>query len=526
MGAEIGYAVAISADGSVIAISCPDLDGTFYASNGSVVLLKRKISATGTISWNKIMHFDETPGEQFFGSDISMSANARTLLVNARKQDTMTGNWTWKVYVFDLDADFSLRKTTELEPDDIELDDGFGKSLSISSDGLTAVVGAPYKGSYTGGPKFGAAYIFSRPDENIMFSQKRLSIDSSSSDLFGEAVAISGDGQRALIGAPMEANGLASKVGASYLYERNGDNWNLQGKIRGAGTRSGSLFGQALALDKKGETALIGAPRVPPPIGAVGSPLLPASGQVFIYTVKRQNGDRCSTASECKSDFCVDGVCCDNTCGGGALSDCQACSKALGALVDGTCGTVTAKASITCRPARSSCDLAETCDGLAPTCPADQVVTAPMVLCRAAAGACDKPEYCDGRSPICPMDTKKVKSDDPCRPAKEICDEPEFCNGFDVTCPPDEFSKNDKLCRDKLNSCDRKEYCTGRERNCPDDLQADNGSVCVPDGSVSQCVVSGHGQCQDGKCQAINEKYGKPCGDNKMICDGLGQCRL
>jgi MYXO-CTERM domain-containing protein len=48
-------------------------------------------------------------------------------------------------------------------------------------------------------------------------------------------------------------------------------------------------------------------------------------------------GTACATAEQCASDFCVDGVCCDQAC----TSTCQACSAALKAsgADDGVCGT-------------------------------------------------------------------------------------------------------------------------------------------------------------------------------------------
>jgi hypothetical protein len=80
-------------------------------------------------------------------------------------------------------------------------------------------------------------------------------------------------------------------------------------------------------------------------------------------------GAACQAAIDCKSGFCADGVCCDTACGGGVTTDCLACSVAAGAAVDGTCAT--AASGTTCRPAKGSCDVAETCDGTATTCPTD-----------------------------------------------------------------------------------------------------------------------------------------------------------
>lgn len=83
------------------------------------------------------------------------------------------------------------------------------------------------------------------------------------------------------------------------------------------------------------------------------------------------DGAPCQKDSECGSGACVDGVCCDGACGGGAPGDCQACSMAQGAPVDGTCAPVGAGAI--CRDAApGSCDVAELCDGVAFECPPDE----------------------------------------------------------------------------------------------------------------------------------------------------------
>ncbi|MGH7633356.1 MAG: LamG-like jellyroll fold domain-containing protein, partial [Gemmatimonadaceae bacterium] len=83
----------------------------------------------------------------------------------------------------------------------------------------------------------------------------------------------------------------------------------------------------------------------------------------------RCNGDICTADAACASGFCVDGVCCDTACGSGAPNDCQACSVAAGAAVDGICGP--RSWGSVCRAAQNTCDLTETCDGTALTCPAD-----------------------------------------------------------------------------------------------------------------------------------------------------------
>jgi hypothetical protein len=48
-------------------------------------------------------------------------------------------------------------------------------------------------------------------------------------------------------------------------------------------------------------------------------------------------GELCGGGADCASGFCSDGVCCNSACGGSDANDCQACSVAAGAAVDGTC---------------------------------------------------------------------------------------------------------------------------------------------------------------------------------------------
>jgi hypothetical protein len=84
------------------------------------------------------------------------------------------------------------------------------------------------------------------------------------------------------------------------------------------------------------------------------------------------SGTACSSNAQCETGFCVDGRCCNNECGNANLNDCQACSTARGAAVDGICGPIAA--GRICRnyyQNQAFCDLRELCDGTITECPAD-----------------------------------------------------------------------------------------------------------------------------------------------------------
>ena len=188
---------------------------------------------------------------------------------------------------------------------------------------------------------------------------------------------------------------------------------------------------------------------------------------------KTQNGGACTTGSTCKSGVCADGVCCDKPCGGSA-TDCQACSVAAGAAVDGTCGAI--KAGKVCRALAGLCDTAEVCDGTALTCPADKL-KAVGTACRGALGLCDVAESCDGNSADCPTDLLQPAGT-PCRKAAGPCDEPSSCSGSAAVCAANAFKPTTAVCRAATGECDQAESCSGAGASCPQDDNKPNGTAC------------------------------------------------
>jgi len=88
-------------------------------------------------------------------------------------------------------------------------------------------------------------------------------------DLFGFAVALSGDGNTLAVGAPGEASSttgigsmsdeLASNAGAVYVYTRSAGAWSQQAYVKASNTGSGDQFGISVALSGDGNTLAVGA---------------------------------------------------------------------------------------------------------------------------------------------------------------------------------------------------------------------------------------------------------------------------
>jgi uncharacterized repeat protein (TIGR01451 family) len=92
-------------------------------------------------------------------------------------------------------------------------------------------------------------------------------------------------------------------------------------------------------------------------------------------------------------------------CGDGLVTGSEQCDLGAKNGQAGVCCSATCQlksAGTECRPNfGAACDVAETCDGVNPLCPANGFKAAGTV-CRAARGACDVAESCPGTSPFCP----------------------------------------------------------------------------------------------------------------------------
>src|SRR6185437_12689768 len=100
----------------------------------------------------------------------------------------------------------------------------------------------------------GAAWVFVRSGHTwTQQGQKLTAGDESGNGAFGESVALSADGNTALIGGGGDNGG----VGAAWVFTRSGSSWTWQGPKLAAGDESGQDdFGQSVALSADGNTAL------------------------------------------------------------------------------------------------------------------------------------------------------------------------------------------------------------------------------------------------------------------------------
>ena len=101
-----------------------------------------------------------------------------------------------------------------------------GSSVALSSDGNTALIGSPTVGNG------GSASVFTRSNGtwNLQTTTPLTGARQSASAMFGAAVALSSDGNTALVGGPADANAVG---GAAWVFTRTNGAWSPQGgKLR------------------------------------------------------------------------------------------------------------------------------------------------------------------------------------------------------------------------------------------------------------------------------------------------------
>jgi len=134
-----------------------------------------------------------------------------------------------------------------------------GQSVSLSNDGSTVVLGGPSSTGLTG-----AAWVFGPSNGQWLQQAKLVPQGAAFNDRVGSAVAISGDENTILLGGFATNN----SEGAVYVFVNQGGQWVQQGgKILGRSTGSAQQ-GYALALSQDGNTAVIGGPADSAGVGA------------------------------------------------------------------------------------------------------------------------------------------------------------------------------------------------------------------------------------------------------------------
>ncbi len=439
-----GFSVGVSGDRVIV--GAPN-----EASNDGVARIYEPDPRVTPIPWNETATITDAPGSAGeVGVGVAIDGD---IAVVGEPVFDVGATDDGRAFIYQHNPAGGWTRVATLTASDRMANANFGYFVTVQ--GLTAVIGAPNHNAAAG-----AAYTF----DGIAGTWAQTSrlhalagVTLVAGNQFGHPPSLMGN--MLVVGAP---SAVGSERG--FLFRRAAGTWSL-GQVFVPTAGGSGAFSRGLSLGTPGH--ILGSAPVE---GSVATD----SGAFFDFVLRKQNGDACAAATECASDFCVDGVCCNTACGGGSTTDCQACSTAMGAAVSGTCGA--ASAATTCRGVAGACDVAEQCDGTNLTCPTD-AFAANTVVCRAAVGACDTAETCTGTAAACPADAVAAVQT-VCRQAVGDCDAAELCDGQTKICPADLLKPSFTICRLPIGECDQAEVCTGVDAACPQDVTMATGVPC------------------------------------------------
>jgi hypothetical protein len=239
---KFGSSVSLSSDGTIVAIGAPSND-----------------SATGCVrvfQWNDTFSYWQQVGNDIvgeaasdqFGFSVSLSSDGTVVAIGGIENDD-GGNNTGHVRVYEWDAGAWEQKGSDINGE-IAVDKS-GWSVALSGDASVVVIGAP--GFYA----IGKARVYEWDGDS--WEKKGLDIDGEgANDGFGRSVSISTNGSIVAVGATGNDSSNGNDSGHVRVYEWDGDSWEQKGDDID-GESAYSYSGSSISLSSDGTIIAIGA---------------------------------------------------------------------------------------------------------------------------------------------------------------------------------------------------------------------------------------------------------------------------
>jgi trimeric autotransporter adhesin len=281
---------AISEDSAATGIGGNQNDNS-AASAGAVYVFTR--TAAGVWSQQAYVKASNTgPGNEF-GDSVALSADGSTLAVgaigepsaatgiNGDQNDTSAAS-AGAAYVFTRADNGAWSQQAYLKASNTNAGDRFGSSVALSGDGNSLAVGGTGEASAATGingnqndnsaASAGAVYVFTRTAAGVWSQQAYVKASNTDAgDQFGHAVTLSVDGNTLAVGAFGEASaatGIGGNEndnsvggsGAAYVFIRTAVGaWSQQAYVKASNTGTSDLFGVSVVLSGDGSTLAVGA---------------------------------------------------------------------------------------------------------------------------------------------------------------------------------------------------------------------------------------------------------------------------
>ncbi|MFZ9740285.1 MAG: hypothetical protein ACO3CQ_00115 [Candidatus Nanopelagicaceae bacterium] len=266
-----GWQIDTSYDGNIIAVSATGDESLSLPSNtssGVVYIYEREDSPTiGFNTVGIITGLYSYDNGDNFGSSIALSSNGEFLICGA-PNDTINGT-SGIVYVYqNIESNWTqVGIVTAPNPNNIVESTLFGYSVEINDDGKILAIAAVSDNSGIGGSKSGTVYIYEKIGDQYYIIQVLNGLYAKDiDDAFGSSLSMTSDGKLIAIGTKEdEYPGLENSSGIVYLYERITENY-LGSDYVNIGIQTGfyarSLndnFGTSVKLSPNGTSLIVGS---------------------------------------------------------------------------------------------------------------------------------------------------------------------------------------------------------------------------------------------------------------------------
>ncbi|WP_062707638.1 FG-GAP repeat protein [Grimontia marina] len=284
------YSLSMSSDGNTVAVGAYQEDSSSREINSGES--NNSASSAGAVyvyrfangSWTQqayIKALNADAGDRF-GHSVSVSGDGNTLVVGAygesSKATTINGDgnnneagYSGAAYVYRFDGS-SWTQQAIIKASNADPGDSFGLVVSVSGDGNTLAVGAPFERSINtdesnnDSNSVGAAYVYRFENDKWTQQDYIKASNAGYRDFFGYALSVSGDGNTLAVGAKEEDSDAdltdptgVTDSGAVYVYRSDGSNWSEEAYIKASNAESEDNFGWSVSVSEDGNTLAVAA---------------------------------------------------------------------------------------------------------------------------------------------------------------------------------------------------------------------------------------------------------------------------
>ncbi len=276
--------MALSADGLFLAVGSPREASAATGVSGDQQDQSAKnagavyIFARNGVTWSQQAYLkaSNTDSNDFFGGSVALSADGSSLVVGAPQEDSSSAGVngdqgdnsvvdSGAAYVF-VRGGATWTQQAYLKATSPKNTDVFGRAVTISADGNTVGVAAPYDTEARG-----AVYVFTRKGSAWGAPKRITASNPDPGDEFGVALSLAGDGQTLVVGAHLEKSSATTingpensnttiDAGAAYVFIKEGDEWTKQAYLKASDSAGGHNFGAAVSAAFNGDLVAVGAP--------------------------------------------------------------------------------------------------------------------------------------------------------------------------------------------------------------------------------------------------------------------------